>query len=370
MMATTGTATAQDKTIKVAVMLPLSGAGSYFGVQDKRGIELALDKVNKEGINGYKLQVHYEDSQCSPLPATNAIKRALSSFKPDVVIGEECSDASLAIAAITNPAKIPLLNLGSVTMKLTESGYHYVFRILPDAVQQASSLAEHMVNNLHAKTAVLLYEKTNSGIDTANMVEKIFTEKGGKVLGRIDFAQDVSDFTSIATRVASMGKIDVLPTFGLEGQQVKLTQALAQAGVTKGGGGTAIQMGTIWLPWGFEQKAGKSSVGYIRIVQFDPNDPRPIVQDFDKAFHAKYGADKTPTHIDAHAYDGILLIAEAVRRGGTDAQSIRDKLASIKHFEVTTGFIDFNEKGQTQDPSVIHYVETTPDLGWKTLDWK
>jgi branched-chain amino acid transport system substrate-binding protein len=357
------------KVIKIAAMVPISGPGSYFGVQDKQGIELALDKINKTGVNGYKLKVDYEDSQCAPLPATNAIKRSLEEFKPDVVVGEECSDATLAIAAITNRAKIPLLNAGSVTMKLTNSGYKYVFRILPDAVQQANSLADNVVRYLHAKTAVELYEKTNSGIDTANMFEKAFAAKGGKVIGRIDFAKDLNDFTSIATRVASMGHVDILPTFALEGQQVKLTRALAQAGVTKGGGGSAIQAGTIWLPWGFDKKAGKAAVGYIRITQFDPNDPRPIVQQFDKAFRAKYGADATPTHINAHAYDAILLIAEAVRRGGTDPQSIRDKLASIHHFEGTTGVIDFGPNGQTQDLSVIHYVETTPELGWKTLNW-
>jgi len=36
-------------------------------------------------------------------------------------------------------------------------------------------------------------------------------------------------------------------------------EGLAQAGITKGGGGGAIQLGTIWLPFGFEQKAGKAA---------------------------------------------------------------------------------------------------------------
>ena len=53
-------------------------------------------------------------------------------------------------------------------------------------------------------------------------------------------------------------------------------------------------MGSIWLPWGFDQKAGQASVGYIRIVQFDPTEKRKMVTDFVSAFRAKYGADKTP----------------------------------------------------------------------------
>src|SRR5207249_9418755 len=125
--------------------------------------------------------------------------------------------------------------------------------------------------------------------------------------------------------IASLGKVDVLPTFALEGQTVRLAQALAQARVVRGGGGNAIQMGSIWLPYGFDQKAGQAAEGYIRIVQFDPTEKRRIVQDFIKAFRAKYGADRVPTHINSHAYDTILLIAEAVRRGATDSESIRER---------------------------------------------
>jgi ABC-type branched-subunit amino acid transport system substrate-binding protein len=189
------------------------------------------------------------------------------------------------------------------------------------------------------------------------------------VLAVIDFGRDVNDFTAIATRIASLGQVDVLPTFALEGQTVRLAQALAQAGVVKGGGGKAVQMGSIWLPWGFDQKAGQASQGYVRIVQFDPGENRKMVQDFVKAFKAKYGEAEVPTHINAHAYDQILIVAEAVKRGAKDPKSFRDTLAKMKGVEVTTGTIDFDEKGQNSNLSVIHYVQTNPDLTWKTLDW-
>jgi branched-chain amino acid transport system substrate-binding protein len=360
-------AAAQD--IRIGVLMPISGPGSYFGVMDKEGMELALEHL-KGGVKGHRLVVRYEDSACSPLQATNTAKRILDQFKPHIVIGEECSDASLAIAPILEQAKVPMLNAGSVTMKLTESGYKYVFRIFPNAEQQSGPLVDVARRILKAQTAVVLHEKTNAGNDNAEGFSKPFTAAGGKVLADIDFGRDVNDFTAIATRIASLGKVDVLPTFALEGQTVRLAQALAQAKVVKGGGGSAVQMGSIWLPYGFDQKAGQASEGYVRIIQFDPNEKRKMVQDFVKAFKAKYGADKVPTHINAHAYDTILLIAEAVRRGATDAESIRDRLSKMKDVEVTTGRITFDAKGQNADLSVIHFVETQKDLSWKTLDWQ
>jgi len=359
---------AQSQEIRIGVLMPISGPGSYFGVMGKEGIDLALEQL-KGGVNGYHLQVQYEDSACSPLQATNAVKRVLDQFRPHIVIGEECSDASLAIAPILEQARVPQLNAGSVTMKLTESGYKYVFRIFPNAAQQSLPLAKVAYDRLGARTAVILYEKTNAGNDNADGFEKPFVAMGGKVLAKIDFGRDVNDFTAIATRIASLGKVDVLPTFALEGQQVRLAQALAQAKVVRGGGGNAVQMGSIWLPYGFDQKAGQAAEGYVRIVQFDPNEKRRIVQDFIKAFRARYGADKVPTHINSHAYDTILLIAEAVRRGATDSESIRERFSRFKDVEVTTGRISFDPKGQNSDLSVVHFVETQKDLSWKGLDW-
>ena len=162
----------------------------------------------------------------------------------------------------------------------------------------------------------------------------------------------------------------MLPTFALEGQTLRLSQALAQAKVVKGGGGNAIQMGSIWLPFGYDQKAGPAAQGYVRIVQFDPTEKRKMVQDFVKAFQAKYGADRVPTHINAHAYDAIMLIAEAVRRGAKDAESIRSQFSKFKNVEVTTGRITFDPKGQNSDLSVVHFVETQKDLSWKGLSWQ
>ena len=360
---------AQEKTIRIGLLYPISGPGSYFGVMGREGTDLAIEQINKTGINGYKFVVDYQDSQCSPLAATNVVKMTLENFKPHIVVGEECSDATLAVAPILEEAKVPLLNAGSATMKLTESGYKYAVRIFPNARQQTDSLALNAVRKMNAKNAVLLYEKTNAGIDISNAFEKTFTLLGGKVVSRIDFARDVNDFTSIATRIASLGPVDVILTSALEGQTVKIAQALAQAGVVKGGGGKAVQIGTIWLPWGFDQKAGKAAIGYTRIAQFDPNETRPIVQNFVKSFKAKYGADKVPTHINAHAYDTIMIIAEAVRKGAKDSESIRNEMLKMKDVEVTTGKITFGPDGQNQNMSVIHYVETQPDLSWKTLSW-
>jgi branched-chain amino acid transport system substrate-binding protein len=365
MFAVANPAHAQDKLIKIGGLFPMSGPGAYFGAQDKQGIELAIEQFNKTGVNGYKLEVKFEDSACSPLPATQAAKRLLEQYKPLVVVGEECSDATLAVMPVMEQAKVPLLNAGSSSIKITDPGNPWTFRIMPNEVMQGVDIATHAYKRLNARTAVLLYENTNAGIGNAKVFGDTFKALGGQILADIGFGRDVNDFTSIATRITGLGKVDVIPTYTLEGQGLRITQALAQAGVTKGGGGQSIQLGTIWLPFGFEQKAGKASLGYVRIVQFDPTDKREVVQDFIRTFKAKYNQD--PTHINAHAFDQILLIADVVRRGATDAQSVRDIMAGTKNFSGVTGSVEFDKTNQNIKMDTIHYMETLPDLSWKAL---
>jgi branched-chain amino acid transport system substrate-binding protein len=362
-----GAANAQDRTIKIGALFPMSGPGAYFGAQDKQGIELALEQLNKEGVNGYKFAIQYEDSACSPLPASQAAKRLIDQYKPDVIIGEECSDATLAIMPIVEQAKVPMINAGSSSIKVTDPGNPYTFRIMPNEVMQGVDIATQAYNKLKARTAVLLYENTNAGIGNAKVFKDTFEKLGGKIVADIGFGRDVNDFTSIATRIAGVGKVDVIPTYTLEGQGLKITQALAQAGVVKGGDGPAIQLGTIWLPFGFEQKAGKAALGYVRIVQFDPTDQRDMVKNFVSSFKAKFNAD--PTHINAHAYDQILLIGDVVKRGAKDAQSIRDQLAATKSFVGVTGSVEFDKNNQNIKMDTIHYMETKPDLSWNALKW-
>jgi len=366
-LANVGPSEAADNVVKIGALLPMSGPGSYFGAQDRQGIELALEQINKTGVKGIKLEVHYEDSACSPLPATQAAKRILEQYKPDIAIGEECSDATLAIMPLMAQAKVPFLNAGSSSIKVTDPGNPWTFRIMPNEVMQGVDIATNAYKRLNARTAVLLYENTNAGIGNAKVFNDTFTSLGGKILADIGFGRDVNDFTAIATRIAGVGKVDVIPTYTLEGQGLKITQALAQAGVTKGGGGQSIQLGTIWLPFGFEQKAGKAALGYIRIVQFDPTDKRDIVKNFVQAFKAKYNQD--PTHLNAHAYDQIILIADAIGRGAKDAQSIRDQLAATKSFSGVTGSVEFDGKNQNVKMDTIHYMETMDDLSWKALPW-
>jgi hypothetical protein len=64
-----------------------------------------------------------------------------------------------------------------------------------------------------------------------------------------------------------------------------------------------------------------------------------------------------------------MLIADVVKRGATNAQSIRDGLAATRNLPAVTGTITFDAHDQNISMDTIHYMETLPDLSWKALGW-
>jgi ABC-type branched-subunit amino acid transport system substrate-binding protein len=64
-----------------------------------------------------------------------------------------------------------------------------------------------------------------------------------------------------------------------------------------------------------------------------------------------------------------MLIADTVKRGATNAQSIRDALAKTQNLAAITGTISFDSHNQNISMDTVHYMETLPDLTWKPLGW-
>jgi branched-chain amino acid transport system substrate-binding protein len=64
------TLAADPKTIKIGYTAPFTGAGAEYGTNGWRGIQLALEEVNKKGITirgqQYKIEIIRYDSICRP----------------------------------------------------------------------------------------------------------------------------------------------------------------------------------------------------------------------------------------------------------------------------------------------------------------
>src|SRR6202012_3879486 len=144
-----GPVLAQDKTVKIGAVFPLSGGAASAGVHAKFAIETAMDIINNAhpelgnfpmaknaglaGLGGAKVEVVSADNQGSPATGQNQALRLITEEKVVAMTGAYQSGITLTTSAIAEKYGIPFVNGESVASNLTERGFKWFFRTTPVA---------------------------------------------------------------------------------------------------------------------------------------------------------------------------------------------------------------------------------------------
>jgi len=318
-------------TIKVAILAPLSGSVAIFGQSTKEGAQMAIDEWNaKGGVLGKKITTVVEDSQCKPDPAVNAANKVIDQDKVKFIIGEVCSSASIPVSKIATAKKVlqisPTSTNDALTVGSDGKAIPYIFRACYNDSFQGQVVANFAFKNLNLKSAFVLSDQTNPyTVGLANSFEKQFTANGGKVVGKENYTGTDTDFSAILAKVAS-AKPDMIflgdyyPTVNLFYKQAK------EKGITApflGGDG-----------WDSSDLDLKAADGGYYSNHYDPGDPRPEVQNFLKAYGAKYkddkGNPKVPDALATLAYDAANMLLNSIKNAGSeDTTKVQDALLKL-----------------------------------------
>src|SRR6185503_9036166 len=138
------------REVKIALVVPLSGAWARQGILEQMGAEMAIEDVNNSGgikaLGGAKLKLVLYDTGDSAEKAKNATQRLVAQ-EPDVVgsIGCWLSSFTLAATEVSERAELPWLTL-SYSDLITSRGYKYVFQSAPTADAQSTALLPRIVD--------------------------------------------------------------------------------------------------------------------------------------------------------------------------------------------------------------------------------
>ncbi len=143
MMMASGTAYAEE-TIKIGILMPISGGGASYGVPGVTGVEMAVDQINAAGgVDGKKIEVFVRDSQMKPDVATAAARELITKEGVVALIGSVSSGATLAISELAKQEKIPLLAPMSKAAALTDAKLHpYIFQLAATTDSEGRQMAE------------------------------------------------------------------------------------------------------------------------------------------------------------------------------------------------------------------------------------
>ncbi len=327
-----------SSTIKIGYVGPLTGDAASYGSDTLNAVTMHIDEINAAGgINGKQIQLIAEDGRCNGADSASAAQKLVNVDKVVAILGGQCSSETLAIAPITEAAKIILFSAVSSSPDVTTAG-DFVFRDYPSDAYKGKVLAKLMSDQKLTKIAILsentdfcqgIRSKTKENLASGSLL--VFDEV-------VD--PGTKDFRTLVTRLKDL-KFDALV---INGQSDAFNGALAKQAREQGltqkffGTDTADSATMVTV-------AGKEALEGMEFINTSSTLGEGGADSFAAKFRAKYGEPKSNMSYATLTYDGAGVVAEAIGKVGTDSTAIRDYLYSLTGYAGAAGTFHFDKNG-------------------------
>jgi len=323
-------------TAKIGLVTITTGGAAAYGLAIKEGAELAVEEINAKSKT--KIELIVADEKGVKSEAINAMNKVIHKDNVLAVCGPTLSGTMFAAGPIAQQAGVPTLGTSTTAEGITDIG-NFIFRnavpeslAIPVAVEKAHKA-------LGFKKVAIMYSNNNDmQVSVFNTYKDVFAKLGVEVVAIETFADKDTDFSAQLTKIQQL-KPDVLAVAALYQEGSLIMKKARDMGMTM----PAIGNNGFNSPE-YMKLAGKAADGSIVGSPWFPEKQDEKVQNFRKAFKAKYNHE--PDQFAAQAYDGIYLLHAAIEKAGTvtDRKKVRDALAGIKDFVGVTGKFAFDEK--------------------------
>jgi len=330
---------AEEPTVAIGVVLPLSGATSNYGTEALRGINLAAEQVNGAGgVKGFKLNLIVRDNSGSPVATSEVVSDLINENHVLAIVGPITSTNAAAAGTVAQLAKTPLILPVATSPYVTEIG-DYVCRICFTDPLQSKALAEFSRKHLLSERAAVIFEKGSSYSEKlAEFYVSQFQDMGGTVVFTEGFAHGTAGLSDVVGRALD-AKPDLLfaPVYYAEAAAILNELASVKSSLTVLGGDG-------WeSPELFRLAGANMRPGQVYISSHFALEEQEQGSQFVDAFERIHG--EPPNAVSALGYDAIMVLTDALRRATTVTRDgLQQALVSTNRYHGVTGVISINEK--------------------------
>ena len=193
--------------ITIVANLPITGSAGSIGIEDRDGLQLAVDKVNASGgINGRSVELVILDNETDLEKAKEIFLETEKTHNPLLHISA-LSFITTGMGQLAEESEVVLIALSAVAPEVTQNR-DWVFRYFPMAAEEAvptlQTLKKLNVNNLG-----ILYLNDEFGRSIANEVGTQF-ENSGKIVTQESFENNDTFFHDQITKLQNEDAIYVV----------------------------------------------------------------------------------------------------------------------------------------------------------------
>ena len=333
-------------SIKIGVMLPLTGRLESFGQIQHKAVQMAAAEINAGGgINGKTIELIEADTRGNPDEGRRAIEKLIRQDKVLVIGGGYSSTVTWAAISIAQTHKIPFLINSAAADKITEQDWEYIFRLnqpVSERLDAAAAFISSVATDI--RTVAIVHAMSLKRAADARRFFNMAEGKGIKPVIREGFETGAADFRPMLKRVKAKNP-DLIYAAADSAKSAALL--VRQSRDLKLKPKLFIGGGDGFVRSDFVTDAGQASDHIVCTPIWTPGVPHRGAAAFDEKFIARYKS--PPEHFGAEAYAGITVIADALKRTkATAPENIRDALAKTSLITVLgpVKFISYNNKSR------------------------
>jgi branched-chain amino acid transport system substrate-binding protein len=373
-----GTAFAQQCTIKIGRVVPVTGPLADVGKDTPWVDENKLGPINKAGglkVGDKSCKIEYKiyDSKSTVAGSAEAATRAILQDKVDFLTAQGTPDTTNAPSDLCERNQIPCVTVntpieawlfGPDGKPKTYKYTHHFFFGVPDLVTNHVGLIKSLPGGFNGNIGYL-YPNDPDGTVFASLFDPAFKKEGWKPTDPGRFAQGLPDFTAVINQF-KRNRVEVVTGVLAPPDLQNYLQQAAQAGFKP-------KMYIIDKATGYPEPMnaiGKAGHDILSVNFWSPAYPgkskyggysgQGLVDAYEKANAGKQYI--PPLGYDDAAYDVLL---DAIQRAGTTDRAAVLEALRTTNLETVVGTVKFNEQNYSVQPlggAQWHYDGKTKKL--------
>jgi branched-chain amino acid transport system substrate-binding protein len=221
-----------EETIKVGLILPMTGAFTTTGKQVEAGARFYMQQ-NGATVDGKKIEITLRDDGGVADNSRRIAQELLAGGKVNILAGFGLTPIALAIAPLATETKTPMVVMAAATAIVTERSPYIVRSSFPQAAPVVI-MADWAAKHQGLKKVVTLVSDFAPGHDSETYFKQTFTQAGGEVPLALRVPLLNPDFAPFLQRVRDASP-DGLYVFIPAGQAATMMRQFVERGLDKSG---------------------------------------------------------------------------------------------------------------------------------------
>ena len=317
-LAAAGAVQADDKTLTIGLLGPLSGGAASYGVELMRGAELRVEEINKAGglkvgADAYRIKLVSYDHKAQAADTATATNKLIFQDKVKYIIGNAVGATCNAAQTITEPNKVMFAFVCWGTNNLAPEK-PYSFRSMLSQWELTEPFYRWVKeNHPKIKRVAAISPNDTSGKDTNTAVVKALKALGFEVAADEYYERGTKDFYPVLTKILAQ-KPDMIDVAAAPpGEAGLILKQAMELGFKGAKGWTAgINPFTIISVAGREAAEGVWSPANINVKG---DHVSAAVRKFGETYEKRYG--EVPGAIAVANYAAFDVFTQAMQKAGS-----------------------------------------------------